>query len=46
MDNKANIKILVACHKADPAIRQDGIYMPIHVGKSMHPDIDLGFQGG
>ena len=45
MDNKANIKILVACHKADPAIRQDGIYMPIHVGKSMHPDIDLGFQG-
>lgn len=39
------IKILVACHKADPAIRQDNIYMPIHVGKALHPELDLGFQG-
>ena len=39
------IKILVACHKADPAIRQDDIYMPIHVGKALHPELDLGFQG-
>lgn len=38
------IKILVACHKADPAIRQDDIYMPIHVGKALHPELDLGFQ--
>lgn len=38
------IKILVACHKADPNIRQDGIYMPIQVGKALHPEIDLGFQ--
>lgn len=39
-----NIKILVACHKADPNIRHDEIYMPIQVGKAMHPDLDLGFQ--
>lgn len=38
------IKILVACHKADPNIRQDDIYMPIQVGKALHPDLDLGFQ--
>lgn len=46
MDKKEpKIKILVACHKADPAIRQDDIYMPIHVGKALHPELDLGFQG-
>ncbi len=39
------IKILVAAHKADPEIRSDDIYMPIHVGKALHPDVDLGFQG-
>ena len=39
------IKILVACHKADPNIREDDIYMPIHVGKALHPELDLGFQG-
>lgn len=39
-----NIKILVACHKADPYIRQDDIYMPIQVGKALHPEINLGFQ--
>lgn len=39
-----NIKILVACHKADQNIRQDDIYMPIQVGKALHPDLDLGFQ--
>ncbi len=38
------IKILVACHKADPNIRQDDIYMPIQVGKALHPKLDLGFQ--
>jgi hypothetical protein len=38
------IKILVACHKADPAIRQGGVYMPIQVGKALHPEVDLGFQ--
>lgn len=40
-----NIKILVACHKADPSIRQDDIYTPIHVGKALHPDVDLDFPG-
>lgn len=38
------IKILVACHKADLNIRQDDIYMPIQVGKALHPELDLGFQ--
>ncbi|MDE6317640.1 MAG: DUF4422 domain-containing protein, partial [Muribaculaceae bacterium] len=38
------IKILVACHKPDPNIRQDDIYMPIQVGKALHPEINLGFQ--
>ena len=40
-----NIKILVAAHKADPNIKSDKVYMPIHVGKALHPDLNLGFQG-
>lgn len=40
-----NIKILVACHKKDPNIRCDDIYSPIHVGKALHSDVDLGFPG-
>ena len=46
MDNKMHprIKILVACHKADPNIRHDDIYMPIQVGKALPPELDLGFQ--
>lgn len=43
-EKKPKIKILVACHKADPNIRQDDIYMPIQVGKALHPELDLGFQ--
>lgn len=39
-----NIKIIVACHKADPAIRKDDIHMPVQVGKALHPETDLGFQ--
>lgn len=42
--NSSNIKILVACHKADPNIQQDDIYMPIQVGKTLHEELDLGFQ--
>lgn len=41
---KPNIKILVACHKVDPNIRQDDIYMPIQVGAAIHPELNLGFQ--
>lgn len=44
-NNKKNIKILVACHKPDMAIRNDCVYMPIHVGKALHPEVNLGFQG-
>ena len=43
-EKKPRVKILVACHKADPNIRQDDIYMPIQVGAALHPELDLGFQ--
>lgn len=39
-----NIKILVCCHKKDIMATQEP-YMPIHVGKALHPDMDLGIQG-
>ncbi len=39
------IKILVACHRQDSNIRHDEVYEPIHVGKALHPDMDLGFIG-
>lgn len=39
------IKIIIAAHKADPNIRKEDIYMPIHVGKELNPDVELGFQG-
>lgn len=44
-ESQPKIKILVACHKSDPSIRQNDIYMPVHVGKALHPDINLGFPG-
>ena len=43
-ESEPKIKILVACHKADTNICQDDTYMPIQVGKALHPEIDLGFQ--
>ena len=39
-----NVKILVCCHKKDIMATQEP-YMPIHVGKALHPDMDLGIQG-
>lgn len=45
MKENSRLKIVVACHKYDPDIRRDGIYFPVQVGKALHPDIDLGFQG-
>ena len=39
-----NLKIIVCCHKEDPNIREDSIYMPLHVGKTLS-NKDLGFQG-
>ena len=38
------VKILVCCHKNDIIPSQDN-YMPIHVGKALHNDIDLGITG-
>ena len=38
-----NIKILIAAHKKSdfPA---DDVYLPVQVGKELHPDLDLGIQ--
>lgn len=44
MRNKKNVKILVCCHKQDVMASQEP-YMPIHVGKALHPELDLGIQG-
>ena len=38
------IKILVCCHKKDIMATQEP-YMPIHVGKDLHPELDLGIIG-
>lgn len=44
MGSKEIFKIIVACHKPDQNIRKDSIYLPIQVGKALHPEIDLGFE--
>ena len=36
-------KMLVCCHKPDPAIRTEEPYLPLQVGKANHPELDLGF---
>ena len=41
---KKRCKVLVCCHKKDVMATQEP-YMPIHVGKALHPDVDLGIQG-
>lgn len=38
------LQILVCCHKADSYIRTDEPYLPVQVGKALHPELDLGFQ--
>lgn len=38
-----NIKILVATHKPCE-MPKDDVYMPIQVGKALHPDLNLGYQ--
>lgn len=38
------LKILVACHKAVEVFEND-VYVPIHVGKALHPNLELGFIG-
>ena len=40
----SKIKIIVACHKADSNICTNEPYFPIQVGKTLHPELDLGFQ--
>lgn len=38
-----NIKILVAAHKQCEMPKSD-VYLPVQVGKALHPDLDLGYQ--
>ena len=38
-----NIKILVVAHK-QCEIPKDDVYLPIQVGKVLHPDLNLGYQ--
>ena len=39
------LKIIVCTHKADSRIRNYAPYVPVHGGKALHPDMDLGFIG-
>lgn len=38
-----NIKLLLATHRQCD-VPQDSVYLPIHVGKALHPDKDFDFQ--
>lgn len=38
-----DIKILVATHKSCD-MPKDSVYLPVHVGKALHPDKQLGYQ--
>ena len=39
-----NIKVLVAVHK-NYAMPSDPMYLPVFVGKDLHPDVNDTFQG-
>lgn len=41
---KNDVTILVCCHKKDFCHTGEGFY-PIHVGKALHPELDLGIPG-
>ena len=38
-----DIKIVIASHKSTE-MPSDSVYLPIQVGKALHPDMDLGYQ--
>lgn len=40
---KKKLQLLVCCHKYDENIRTYSPYLPIQVGKELHPNLDLGF---
>ena len=39
-----DIKIIIATHKAY-RFPTDAMYLPVHAGKALHPELDLGIQG-
>lgn len=38
------VKILVAAHKQAKMPSDRQLYVPVHVGKTLHPNLDLGYQ--
>jgi hypothetical protein len=45
MEIQMNIKILVAAHKNYVMPQDQNLYLPIFVGKDLHPDVNHTFQG-
>jgi len=41
----SKVKILVVHHKKTNYVYSDDVYTPIHAGKALHPELDLGFIG-
>lgn len=41
---KNDVTVLVCCHKKDFCHTGEGFY-PVHVGRALHPEIDLGIPG-
>lgn len=39
-----NIKVLVAAHKQAPMPNDSKLYLPVHVGTALHPEMKLGYQ--
>ena len=39
-----DVKVLVAAHK-NYAMPKDDLYLPVFVGKELHPDVNQTFQG-
>ncbi|GAB7171716.1 hypothetical protein TUA1478L_37100 [Lactiplantibacillus plantarum] len=39
-----DIKILVAAHKEAKMPTDKNLYLPIHVGAALHPELRLGYQ--
>lgn len=38
------IKLMIACHK-QAKVPNDAVFFPVHVGKALHPEMNLGFVG-
>lgn len=41
----SKLSILVCAHKQDPFLRREAPFLPVHAGKALHPEVDLGIVG-